>query len=89
MAVKGIGGYHLMVDARNEQAVAELRRRKRREEKPFAVMSETLAAVRGYARVSEHEAELLSSIARPIVLVSKRSDARWPPGWRRATAATG
>jgi hydrogenase maturation protein HypF len=71
LAVKGIGGYHLMVDARNEQAVAELRRRKRREEKPFAVMSPTLAAVRRYARVQECEAELLSSLARPIVLVEQ------------------
>ncbi len=85
VAVKGIGGYHLMVDARNEQAVAELRRRKRREEKPFAVMSETLAAVRGYAEVSEHEAELLTSLARPIVLLCKRSDlaAGVAPGNRR------
>ena len=58
MAVKGLGGYHLVVDARNEEAVARLRRRKRREEKPFAVMSPTLEAVRGYASVGEHEAEL-------------------------------
>ncbi len=72
VAVKGIGGYHLMVDARNERAVAELRRRKRREEKPFAVMSPTLHAVRGYAHVEEREAELLSSLARPIVLVARR-----------------
>jgi hydrogenase maturation protein HypF len=74
VAVKGIGGYHLMVDARNEEAVAELRRRKRREEKPFAVMSPTLGAVRGYALVEEHEAELLTGLARPIVLVCKRPD---------------
>jgi hydrogenase maturation protein HypF len=72
VAVKGIGGYHLMVDARNERAVAELRRRKRREEKPFAVMSPSLAAVARYAHVQEHEGELLSSLARPIVLVAKR-----------------
>jgi hydrogenase maturation protein HypF len=71
VAVKGIGGYHLMVDARNEDAVAELRRRKRREEKPFALMSPTLAALSSYARVEECEAELLSSLARPIVLVAK------------------
>ncbi len=72
VAVKGIGGYHLMVDARNEQAVARLRTRKHREEKPFAVMSPTLEAVRGYAQVGEREAELLSSPRRPIVLVRKR-----------------
>ncbi|HEV2999011.1 MAG TPA: carbamoyltransferase HypF, partial [Solirubrobacteraceae bacterium] len=71
VAVKGIGGYHLMVDPFNAQAVAELRRRKRREEKPFALMSPTLQAVRTYAHVGEHEAELLSELARPIVLVRK------------------
>jgi hydrogenase maturation protein HypF len=79
VAVKGIGGYHLMVDARNEQAVAELRRRKRREEKPFAVMSPTLAAVGRYADVVECEAELLSSLARPIVLVAKIGTPRTSP----------
>jgi hydrogenase maturation protein HypF len=71
VAVKGLGGYHLVVDARNEKAVARLRRRKQREEKPFAVMSPTLQAVRGYAHVGEREAELLSSPQRPIVLVRK------------------
>jgi hydrogenase maturation protein HypF len=80
VAVKGIGGYHLMVDARNERAVAELRRRKRREEKPFAVMSPSLAAVARYAQFSDHEAELLSSLARPIVLVAKREDERGRDG---------
>jgi hydrogenase maturation protein HypF len=74
VAVKGLGGYHLMVDARNEEAVARLRARKRREEKPFAVMSPTLDALRRYASVGEHEARLLSSPQRPIVLVRKRGD---------------
>jgi hydrogenase maturation protein HypF len=76
VAVKGLGGYHLMVDARNEEAVARLRARKRREEKPFAVMSPTLEAVRGYALVGEREAEILSSPQRPIVLVRKRDEGR-------------
>ncbi len=76
LAVKGIGGYHLMCDARDERAVAELRRRKRREEKPFAVMSPTLAALEGYAEVTEREAELLTGLARPIVLVAKRTGPR-------------
>jgi hydrogenase maturation protein HypF len=71
VAVKGIGGYHLMCNARDEAAVAELRRRKRREEKPFAVMSPTLQAVARYATVGEREAELMSGLARPIVLVAK------------------
>lgn len=72
MAVKGLGGYHLVVDARNEAAVAELRRRKRREEKPLALMSSSLDAVREYAYVEDVEAELLESIARPILLLRKR-----------------
>jgi hydrogenase maturation protein HypF len=72
LAIKGIGGYHLMVDARNTTAVDELRRRKRREEKPFALMSGTLDAVDAYAQVERLEAELLCSVARPIVLVRKR-----------------
>jgi hydrogenase maturation protein HypF len=76
VAVKGLGGYHLVVDARNEEAVARLHRRKRREEKPFAVMSPTLQAVRGYAHVGEREAELLNSPQRPIVLVRKRAEGR-------------
>jgi hydrogenase maturation protein HypF len=72
VAVKGLGGYHLVVDAGNEEAVTRLRRRKQREEKPFALMSPTLEAVRGYASVGEHEAQLLNSPQRPIVLVRKR-----------------
>jgi hydrogenase maturation protein HypF len=80
LAVKGIGGYHLMVDARDERAVAELRRRKRREEKPFALMSPTLAAVRAYAEVGEQEAALLESPSRPIVLVRRRREDGLAPG---------
>jgi len=86
VAVKGIGGYHLMCNARDERAVAELRRRKRREEKPFAVMSPTLAALEAYAEVTEREAELLTGLARPIVLVKKGACELAPsvaPGNRR------
>jgi hydrogenase maturation protein HypF len=79
VAVKGIGGYHLMVDARNERAVAELRARKRREEKPFAVMSPTLACVARYAHMQECEAELLESLARPIVLVARHDSVPLAP----------
>jgi hydrogenase maturation protein HypF len=86
VAVKGIGGFHLMADARNEEAVAELRRRKRREEKPFAVMSPSLAAVGRYARVLECEAELLGSLARPIVLVEKLG---YPPDYPLVPAEAG
>ncbi len=72
VAVKGIGGYHLMADATSAAAVAELRRRKHREEKPLAVMFRDLPAVRAAAEVSAEAATLLTSPAAPIVLVPRR-----------------
>ncbi|MGJ0508662.1 MAG: carbamoyltransferase HypF [Methylocystis sp.] len=69
IAVKGIGGYHLMCDARNEQAVAELRRRKERDAKPFAVMAANIASVRLFAEPTDAECDLLRHRASPIVLV--------------------
>jgi hydrogenase maturation protein HypF len=71
LAMKGLGGYHLAVDALNPLAVARLRRRKLREEKPFAVMSPDLAAIQRYAVVETAEEDLLRSIQRPIVLLKK------------------
>ena len=71
VAVKGVSGFHLMVDARDEGAVRRLRRRKRREDKPFAVMFESLAAVGSVCEVSAVEANLLVSRERPIVLVRR------------------
>lgn len=68
LAVKGIGGFHLMCDARNQEAVARLRKRKNRGEKPFAVMAPSLKAARGLARLSDSQLEELSSPARPIVI---------------------
>lgn len=73
VAIKGLGGFHLVCDARNAHAVAELRRRKQREEKPFAVMIAGLASVSQLADASEHEAQLLTSPERPIVLLRKRA----------------
>jgi len=75
LAVKGIGGYHLAVDACNEDAVRELRRRKRRDEKPFAVMSPSLSQVAEYAFFSPMEQRLLEGPERPIVLLRKRGGA--------------
>ncbi len=72
VAVKGIGGFHLMVDAGNETAVGRLRATKGRDEKPFAVMFPTLADVRAYCEVSAAQAELLCAPARPIVLLRDR-----------------
>jgi hydrogenase maturation protein HypF len=70
-AVKGIGGYHLVCDATNAAAVARLRARKAREEKPFALMLANAASLAAYAEVSEAERALLESRERPIVLLRK------------------
>ena len=72
LAVKGIGGYHLACDASNEQAVTEMRCRKRRGDKPFAVMVPDLTAARGIAVVDDTCARLLFGPQRPIVLMPRR-----------------
>jgi hydrogenase maturation protein HypF len=74
VAVKGLGGFHLAVDATNAVAVARLRRRKHREEKPFALMCADMERIRTIAHVNDAEAELLQSIQRPIVLLEKRKN---------------
>jgi hydrogenase maturation protein HypF len=75
LAIKGLGGYHLAADAACEQAVATLRTRKHREDKPFAVMAADLAAARGLCEVDDAAAELLTSNGRPIVLLARRPGA--------------
>jgi hydrogenase maturation protein HypF len=75
LAVKGVGGYHLACDAADEQAVAELRRRKRRGDKPFAVMVPDLAVARDIAVVDDASARVLSGAQRPIVLMQRRAGA--------------
>ena len=72
-AMKGLGGYHLVCDATNSLAVAELRRRKHRDEKPFAVMVRNENAAAALCEVSDDERELLVSSRRPIVLLRKRA----------------
>jgi len=72
VAVKGLGGFHLACDATNADAVATLRERKQRVDKPFAVMSLDVDTVRRYCQVSEGEAQLLESPARPIVLLRRK-----------------
>ncbi|QGN00164.1 carbamoyltransferase HypF [Methylocystis parvus] len=78
LAIKGLGGYQLACDATNETAVNHLRHRKRRDAKPFALMAEDLAMVRNYCRLSEEEAELLSSPSAPIVLLEVKGPLRLP-----------
>lgn len=74
VAVKGLGGFHLMADATNETAVAELRRRKHREEKPFAVMFPSLDSVRTAAEADRADERLLTSAAAPIVILRRREN---------------
>lgn len=71
VAVKGLGGFHLMADARSEKAVHLLRERKRREEKPFALMFPSLESVKAECTVSPLEERLLRSSEAPIVLLKK------------------
>lgn len=71
VALKGLGGFHLACDARNPAAVAELRRRKQREEKPFAVMGLNPAALADFAVIGSADEALLRSAAAPVVLCPK------------------
>ena len=73
LAVKGLGGYHLAVNARSQAAAARLRAAKHREDKPFAVMVPDLAAARGLCHVDELAESLLTSARRPIVLLPRRA----------------
>ncbi|WP_327000596.1 carbamoyltransferase HypF [Dactylosporangium sp. NBC_01737] len=74
VALKGLGGYQLVCDATDETVVARLRARKHRPAKPFAVMVGSLAAARRLAHVCEAEAALLTSVARPVVLLARRPE---------------
>jgi hydrogenase maturation protein HypF len=86
VAIKGIGGFHLACDATNAGAVARLRARKAREERPFALLAADVEMIRRYCTVSAAEAELLHDPAAPIVLLAADGPEklRWPiaPGSR-------
>ena len=73
VAVKGLGGVHLVCDARNAATVARLRERKQREEKPFAVMALNAASIAPWADCGPEERALLEAVERPIVLLRKRA----------------
>lgn len=74
-AIKGLGGYHLACDARQASVVMELRRRKQRDEKPFAIMVPDFAAAEALCFIAPAERALLESSRRPIVLLRKRPHA--------------
>jgi hydrogenase maturation protein HypF len=86
LAVKGLGGYHLACDAMNQAAVARLRRRKARGDKPFAVMARTTDDVRHLVRLSPEERRLLEDVARPVVLVRRCPNAPGDPRPAEAVA---
>jgi hydrogenase maturation protein HypF len=80
LAIKGLGGFHLACDARNPAAVARLRARKRRSDKPFAVMVGSLEAARELCMVDDAAARTLSGPRRPIVILPRRRSAGLPDG---------
>ncbi|HTX31849.1 MAG TPA: carbamoyltransferase HypF [Solirubrobacteraceae bacterium] len=79
VAVKGVGGFHLACRADDQPAVARLRARKHREDKPFALMCASRADAEALVRLGDAEAALLSGSERPIVLAARRADARVAP----------
>ncbi len=80
VAIKGLGGFHFACRADDRATVARLRARKRREDRPFALMVADFDAANQLALIGNEEAELLGALARPIVLVSRRGDTRVAPG---------
>ena len=78
IAIKGIGGTHLVVDAYNDKAVKELRKRLNRPNQAFAVMSKDLDSVKGYAKLSKKEIATITSNKRPIVVLKKNDNYNFP-----------
>ena len=74
MAIRGLGGFHLACDPRNDGAVRLLRERKRRSDKPFALMARDLAAVEAFCAVSDDDRRALTGPRRPIVMLPRRAD---------------
>ena len=79
IAIKGLGGFHLACDASNAQSVRTLRDRKKRSDKPFALMAFSLEIIKKYCDVSLEEESLLSSPQHPIVLLRKKEEANIAP----------
>jgi hydrogenase maturation protein HypF len=73
LAIKGLGGFHLACDATNSHAVEELRRRKGRVDKPFAIMAADIEVIRSFCDVNEYERALLTGHEKPIVLLARKT----------------
>lgn len=78
IAVKGLGGYHLVCDAENAATVKELRKRKARDDKPFALMVADFTVAQRYCDISQEEKVLLESSQKPIVLLKRKTDINLP-----------
>ena len=89
LAVKGLGGFHLICDATNGEAVSELRRRKRRQEKPFAVMFKDLNQIKEFAEVSSLEEIALTSVESPIVILNQKKNTELAPSVSPDTKTVG
>ena len=89
VAIKGLGGYHLAVDAALPDAASALRAKKHRDDKPFALMVRDVSAARRLAEVDAHEAALLASAVRPIVLLRRRAPGDIAPAVAPRTAWLG
>jgi hydrogenase maturation protein HypF len=79
LAIKGYGGFHIAASTIQEAPLLRLRRTKHRQEKPFAIMAKSLEAVKGFAEAGSKEQELLTSPARPIVLLNKNKNYNLSP----------
>jgi len=79
VAIKGVGGFHLAVDALNDKAIKRLRRRKKRDYKPFAMMTDSIEKIKQYALVSNHAEQILKSPQAPIVLLPKKQNSTIVP----------
>ncbi|MHC4213779.1 MAG: carbamoyltransferase HypF [Planctomycetota bacterium] len=89
VAIKGIGGFHLAVDALNEKAVKRLRQRKKRDHKPFALMTNSLDNIRKYAKLSSEAESILNSCESPIVLLPKKQNSKIAPSVAEGVNAFG
>ncbi|PKN99997.1 MAG: carbamoyltransferase HypF [Chloroflexi bacterium HGW-Chloroflexi-4] len=78
VAIKGLGGYHLACNASNEEAVQSLRSRKKRSDRPFALMSYNLETIKKFCHITDEEAAILQSPQHPIALLTKREDCSLP-----------
>lgn len=78
LAIKGIGGTHLVVDAYNDEAIKELRKRLNRQNQAFAVMSKDLTTVKNYAKLNNNEINAITSNKRPIVVLKKNENYNFP-----------